>query len=254
MTTFLMVNKRSLAAFGMVAALLLITLSSMALDVPKTPNRLVVDNADVLSSAEESRLERKLRSYNDTTSTQIVILTIESLEGDDIFDFSQRVGETWGIGQKGKDNGLLITLAEKDRKIWIHTGYGLEGALPDALVKRIIDLEITPQFKKGSYYRGLDAGTNAMFQALAGEYKGTPQRPKKNYLPVIIVILGIVVMSFVPGWLGLRPRTGYSRRGSTYYGGGYWGGGSSGGFGGGGGGFGGFGGGSFGGGGAGGSW
>jgi len=214
----------------------------------------VNDYADLLDDREEQFLERKLVAYDDSTSTQIAIVIIPSIEDDDMFDYSQRLAESWGIGGKENSNGILVLVAQKERKIRIHTGYGVEGAIPDAIASRILRNEITPAFKEGQYYVGLNQATSAMMQALASEYEATGEGSGPRPIAFIpIVLIGLILLFF----FRRRSYTGYSRSGRHFYGtpwvgGGFGGGGS--GFGGGGGGFGGFGGGSFGGGGAGGSW
>ena len=201
-------------------------------------------------------MEQRLVKYDNETSTQIAVVTIQSLEGDDLFDYSQRLAESWGIGGGANDNGVLLHISIADRKIRIHTGYGAEGALPDAISKRIIENEIKPSFKAGDYYSGLSAGTNAMMQALAGEYTAEPKEKKRSFPFGILIFIGIFILYSIFG--RRRSYTGYGNSGRRFYGGPFIGGGfggGSGGFGGGGGGgFGGFGGGGFGGGGASGGW
>lgn len=258
---------RTVLTIGFVGVL---TFGAFALkDIPQKPNRLVNDYADVLTPSQEQQLELKLVAYDDSTSTQIAIVIIGSLEGDDLFDYSQRLAESWGIGGAANDNGVLLLAAMEDRKVRIHTGYGTEGALPDALSKRIIENEIVPAFKAGNYYAGFDNATNGMIQALAGEYQASAKASKKRGIPVFFIILfGFIIIMSIVG--RSRRASQYGRTGSRHSdipwillmmggmgggssrGGGF-GGGSSGGFGGGGG-FGGFGGGGFGGGGASGSW
>lgn len=241
---------------------------------PEKPNppRLVNDLAGVLGADELNTLENKLVIYNDTTSTQLAIVLIHSLDGYPIDDYAIKLGEKWGVGQKNKDNGVMILAAIDDRKIFIATGYGLEGALPDALVKRIVENDIKPYFKAGDYYGGLDKGVDQIIALARGEYQGEPQRNRNiDSLPYkgILIFLGIIMLimvvkvrsarsyahrnniGFWAAWALLNAASG-SQRGS--WGGFTSGGGFGGGGGGGGGGFGGFGGGSFGGGGAGGSW
>ena len=137
---------------------------------PPNPPKLVNDYAGLLSRAQLNTLERKLVSYNDSTSTQMAIVIETSLEGDDIVDYCQRIGESWGIGQDGKDNGILIYVASQDRKIRIHTGYGVEGFLPDAMANRIIDRIIVPAFRKGKYYNGLNETADVIKKLAGGEY------------------------------------------------------------------------------------
>ncbi|WP_341475829.1 TPM domain-containing protein [Christiangramia salexigens] len=222
----------------------------------------------MLSSDEESRLERKLINYADTTSTQIVIATIQSLQGEYEGTYAPQWAHEWGIGQSKKDNGLLILVAQKERKIWITTGYGLEEYLTDFRTKQIIEQIILPEFRNGNIYGGLDKGTSAVFQVLSGTFKGTPQAQSKGKgIPARSIIIFVIFIVFIISMINKRGgggRNGGRRSGSSVLwdaiilsslGRGSFGGGSSGGGFSGGGGFGGgFGGGGFGGGGAGGSW
>lgn len=238
-------------------------------EVPPKPSKetSVYDAADLLSPSEEQQLERKLLNYADTTSTQIVVATITSLEGEYIGLYAPKWAHEWGIGQAKEDNGLLILLSQNDRKIWITTGYGLEEYLTDATTKDIIENIILPEFKNNNYYQGLDKGTTAIFQVLEGTFEGTPPRGGGGGFPGELLILALFFIIFFislgrkrnnRGGPGSSRQAGaslldviiLSSLGRGGFGGGSSGGGSfgSGGFGGG------FGGGGFGGGGAGGSW
>ncbi len=141
-----------------------------ALDVPRLQGR-VNDYADLLSPATEAQLEHVLKTLESTDSTQIVILTIESLRGDSLEGFSLRVVETWQIGQKGLDNGALLLVARDDRKIRIEVGYGLEGSLTDMTSGQIIRNVIAPRFKQGDFNQGIIDGVGAMVLAVRGEFK-----------------------------------------------------------------------------------
>jgi uncharacterized protein len=222
-------------------------LPAAALDVP-SPSGYVTDRADMLSAATEQRLERALRSFEESDSTQIAVLTVSSLEGEALEEYSLKVAETWGIGQKEHDNGALLLVARDDRKVRIEVGYGLEGRLTDLLAGRIIDNEITPRFRQGDFDGGITAGVGAMVQAVRGEYQGEG-RPsgKRKRSPFGLLFF---LFFFGPVLLRLFLPHSRSRRGGFWYGG-FGGGSSGGGFGGGG--FSG-GGGGFGGGGASGSW
>jgi len=236
--------------------------TAWAKQVPPPPNppRLVVDFTNTMAQNEVAALEQKLVAYDDSTSTQIAIVMEQTLDGDDIFDYSYRLAEAWGIGRQGKNNGILIYVALADHKLRIQTGYGAEGFLPDALAKRIIEQVISPNFKQGKYYEGLDRATDVIIKLASGEYTNDDLGGKEKFpvgaLVFIIIFIIIIIISSKGGGGG-----GYQGKGRYNSGGGWilfgpgggsdWGGGS-GGFGGGG--FGGFGGGSFGGGGAGGSW
>lgn len=235
---------------------------------PMTPSRLVNDFADVLSVEEESQLESKLVAYNDSTSTQIAIVIINSLNGYDVVDLAQQIGEQWGVGQAGKNNGIVILVAINDRSAAIATGYGMEGAIPDITTRHIRENHMNPNFRNGDYYAGLDAATTAIMQYAAGEYVAE-DGGGDDVLGVSIVIMFLIFMATIRILAAIL----YSRRkhmgtkkvsfwtafwllnsfgGSNRRSGGS-GGSSSGGFSGGGS-FGGFGGGSFGGGGSGGKW
>lgn len=239
-------------AFG----LLFLSVISFAKEIPAKSNRLVNDYANVLSASEESALETKLRGYYDSTSTQIAIVVENSLEGDDLFDYCQRLATAWGIGEKGKNNGVLLYVAIGDRKARIHTGYGMEATITDAMSTRIRTQQMNPAFKAGNYYQGLDDASTTIMQLASGEFVNDKedkplQKGPSAFVIIIIIIILIILFSRGGGGRGNRSRGGFG--GPVFWGGTFGSGGFSGG-GGGGGGFGGFGGGGFGGGGSGGSW
>lgn len=232
------------------------------------PPKLVNDFTGTLSTSESQMLEEKLVAYDDSTSTQIAIVILKTLDGYPIEDYAFALGDAWGIGRKQKDNGVLILIAIEDRDIFVATGYGMEGVMPDGLVKRIIENDIKPNFKAGQYYQGLDEATDSMFKLAAGEYTGEPRSDLKENWPFFFVIGFFILMFVLILWAKAKSARAYSalndipfwtawnllnqtRRSHHGSWGGFSGGSS---WGGGGGGFGGFGGGSFGGGGAGGSW
>ena len=238
-------------------------------DIPKKPDfqTSVYDYAKLLSAAEKTQLEEKLVRYSDSTSTQIVVVTIESLKGEDIGILAPKWGQQWGVGQAKEDNGVFILLAAKERKIWIAPGYGLEDRLTAGQNGEIIRNIIIPEFKAGSYYKGLDKGADALFDVFTGKYKGERKKDKKGggfpFVPILVIIIVIIIIAAKNknnggnsgnrgGGLDLADIILLSSLGRSSGGGfGGFGGGSSGG----GGGFGGgFGGGGFSGGGAGGSW
>ena len=152
----------------------------------------VYDYANLLSEGQKKALERKLIGYSDSTSTQIVVAVTADLCGGDIAMTATEWAHKWGIGQKGKDNGVFILLSPSDRKIFIATGYGVEGSLTDAMTRRIIEQNILPEFRKGDYYAGLDAGTDAIFKVLTGEFKADARKAESGgggtwaLIPVII--------------------------------------------------------------------
>ena len=249
---------------------LLVCSFSFGQDFPERskPPKLVNDFANILGDREELILEKKLVAYNDSASTQIAVVTISSLKGNDIGDYSFRLAEKWGIGQKGKDNGLLILIALEDRKMFIATGYGMEGVIPDALAKRIVENYMKPNFRNNNYYKGIDDATSVIMGLASGQFTADQIGRKKTGLsrlifPLLIIIFFIVIsysrfrsvrsshmagsnLNFLTFLFLMSAMSGRGGRGYSNFSSG------SGSFGGGG--FGGFGGGSFGGGGAGGSW
>ena len=230
----------------------------------------VYDYADVLNPSEEKQLEEKLIRYSDSTSTQIVVISVEDLKGEDIGILTPKWAQEWGIGQEKEDNGILILLSKKDRKIWIAPGYGVEERLTAGINGELTRNIIIPEFKAGSYYSGLDKGADAIFKVLQGKYKGSRKKESNFPIGIIVVVVVFLVLVFSKrnsggnggrsGGLDLGDMIILSSvgRSGSGFGGGSFGGGSGGfggGFGGGSGGFGGgFGGGGFSGGGAGGSW
>src|SRR5450432_705790 len=247
-------------------------LVSAAQDIPKAPNppRLVNDFANVMTADQKAELESKLVAYDDTTSIQIAVVTVPTTGDYAIDDYALKLLRDWKVGNKKTNNGIVILAAIQDHKVFIATGYGMEGVLPDITSKEIIENEIVPNFKQSNYYRGFDLATDAIIQASRGEYQapeGYNQNKQRgngggNILGIVIFIIIIIVLISRRGGgrggggglfsgSGIAPFLLGSILGSSGRGG--WGGGGGGGWsGGGGGGFGGFGGGSGGGGGAGG--
>ena len=234
-------------------------------DIPKKPSfqTSVYDYADVLNPQEEKELENKLVRYSDSTSTQIVVVTIPTLNGEDIGVLATNWAHKWGIGQENEDNGMIILLSKNDREISIRSGYGIEDRMTAGITGEIIRNVITPYFKVDNYFEGLDKGADAIFEVLKGKYKGS-RKESNNPLPFILIVIFIIILLVLAsrgnkgggnfrggGGLDLGDiiiLSSLGRSGGGFGGGGSFGGGSSGGFGGG------FGGGGFSGGGAGGSW
>ena len=128
--------------------------------IPKKPSppRLVNDFAGMLTPEQVHALENKLVAYNDSTSSQIAVVTVESLEGYEDEEYALALGREWGVGGRDFNNGVIILISKQDRKSRIEVGYGLEGAIPDITAKTIIEHDLTPNFREGNYYRGLDEG------------------------------------------------------------------------------------------------
>ncbi len=253
----------------------------LAQDIPAkpVPPRLVNDFAGILTSDQINTLETKLLAYSDSTSTQIAVVIVQSLNGLDKADFATRIGQEWGVGKKGSDNGGVILIKPKTANekgdVFIGTGYGMDASLTDAVINRITDLEMIPYFKNNDYYSGIDVAINRIMELSSGQYTSDQYlKGKKKSGSLVSLILVIVLIALfsgifsrkksqhhsigqnLPWWMllwglgsmgsGNRGNWDDFSSGSGSFGG--WGGGSGSG------GFGGFGGGGFGGGGAGGSW
>lgn len=234
---------------------------------PMSPPRLVNDFSGVLSAGQQQALETKLTMFDLETSTQIAVVTVDDLQGMDVSDYAARLFDRWGIGRAGKDNGILILVKPKTEssngQVFISTGYGVEGAVPDILAGRIVDNEMIPAFQTGDYYTGIDRAVETLMGYTRGEFTAEEYAERdspRGMLSLLVALLPFILIFLLT--TSRRRRRGYTVTG----GGGGWippiigglggfGGFGGGGFGGGGGGgFGGFGGGSSGGGGAGGSW
>ena len=228
-----------------------------------SPATLVTDVAGVLTPEQKQALENKLVAIDDSSSNQITVVIIPTLDGYPKEEYANKLFRAWGIGDKKKNNGVLLLIAINDRQIWIEVGYGLEGAIPDITAINIIDNDIKPAFKAGNYYEGIDQATDNIAKAAVGEYKVAKAKKSKNKNNgTVFVLVLIMILLFLKGGRGGGGsnigRSGFSDVATGMLLGSLLGGGGRGGGGwgdsGGGGGFGGFGGGSSGGGGAGGSW
>ena len=217
----------------------------------------------MLNAGEVAELERKVNLFNDSTSIEVSVVIITNLGDYDISDYAAQLGQLWGIGKKGKDDGVLILISKENRKAFIATGYGMEGVLPDSRCKRIIDADLVPQFKRGDYFNGINFTIDAIIRYSGKEYTADPVQNKGGIKPAYVFLLILIVIIII----GFINRKNQGNNGGRNSGGGFgmfgpplgglgggyrssggsFGGGSSGGFGG-------FGGGGFGGGGAGGDW
>jgi uncharacterized protein len=240
---------------------------------PGSPTGMVNDFAGVLDTKAKDELEAVLRKFTSETSTHIAIAIVNDLHGYDVGDYTFRLASDWGVGQKGKDNGVLVlvkpSMGNERGQAYIATGYGLEAAIPDVVVRRIIDNEMIPHFRNNDYYSGLLSAVNVLIELSKGEYTadayigktGAKEEAMGAIIGLIIVIIISVLASranrarnssvghSLPFWVLLSMMGSASGRHSGHYGNFSSGRGSFGG-----GGFSGFGGGRFGGGGAGGSW
>lgn len=221
---------------------------------------------DVLSGAEQKHIEQKLINYADSTSTQIVVIMVPTTQGEQIARYATDLGHKWGVGQKGKDNGIILLVAVNDRNVTIQNGYGTEHLMTDALSRRIIETQILPEFRNGNYFAGIDKATTSIMQIMSGEYENNAGREGEFSILGLLLVFLFVVFILILASKSKGGRNGGSSGGfdlgdiiilssmgrSSGRGGGFFGGGGGsfggGGFGGG------FGGGGFGGGGASGSW
>ena len=201
--------------------------------IPAVPTRYFNDYAGVVSAATAQELNSRLEQFEKNTSSQIVIVIYPRMQSDSsVQDYTVRVAQKWQVGQKDKRNGAVLFVFTQDRQMFLQVGYGLEGAIPDAVAKQITEFEIKPHFKNGNYDAGLRAGVDAILKAARGEYKGTGRtvaqtgRPG-NAIPFVFwIILFFVIFAFI----ARRRRRGrvYDRGGWGTWEGGMWSGGGGG--------------------------
>jgi uncharacterized protein len=195
-----------LAVLGVIVALLVPVGVLSALDVPPLRGR-VNDYAGMISVPAREQLENKLRALEESDSTQLVILTIPTLDGEDLEQYSIRVAESWGIGQKEYDNGILLLVAQEQRKVRIEVGYGLEGRLTDLQAGRIVDYEIVPSFKAGNFDEGFIRGVDAITAAVRGEYQGKgPARQASSGRSARGSVIPFLVLAVILAAIGSRRR------------------------------------------------
>ncbi len=218
--------KKMVVFVGLLSFVCLAAPLIFALEIPPLAGR-VNDYGDILNSSQETTLESLLREAENKTSSQVVLLTIPSLQGEVLEDYSMRVVEKWKIGQEKFDNGLLVLVAMKERKIRVEVGYGLEHIITDAKSSYIIRKLMVPFFKKGNYYDGINQGLIAVTGLITKEFEITPEqlarfnkegkRRKGTHLPFgLIVFIIIIVLSLFRG----GTRRGY-RGGGIFWGGGF---------------------------------
>lgn len=198
------ISKQKSSAWSILVCLFVLLNSSFLFaqfTIPEKPSlqTSVYDYANLFNANEKTQLEEKLIRYSDSTTTQIVVITIESLKNENINILATNWGQKWGVGGTQKDdNGVIILISKNDRKIAINPGYGLEDRLTAGIGGEIIRNIILPEFKAGSYYRGLDKGTDALFDVFKGKYKGTRKQAKQEQdfpiLPFVIIVVFIIIL------------------------------------------------------------
>ena len=204
---------RSFAILLGVAGTFAVSVAS-ARPVPALKGR-VNDGAGLLSNRERALLEDRLRAYEERTGHQFALLTVDTLDGDPIEDFSIRVAETWRLGDAERDDGLIFVVVRDDRKMRIEVGYGLEGAVPDVVAKRILDDEVRPRFRKGDFEGGIGRAFERLMAAAAGESLKDPVSPAPApggglSSPWIFIALAPLLLVLV------RPRGGVSVAGALF--------------------------------------
>ena len=230
--------QRFAAAVLLCQALLAASVDAKDWDSSLKLTRRVTDLTQTLMPSEVTALEAKLKSFEDSTSTQVVVVIVSSIGESTIEEAALEIAEVNGIGRKGKDNGVLLFIAKDDRQMRIEVGYGLEGTLPDALAGQIVRKEITPWFRQNDYNAGIDAGVTAIMAATRNEYQAdaSPSGSPVPFLVILFIILFMLMMwrrnkflrgggppIFFPGGI---PRSGSSHSGG-WGGGGFSGGGGS---------------------------
>ncbi|MGL5032124.1 MAG: TPM domain-containing protein [Aeromonas sp.] len=167
----------------------------------------VVDEAALMSSSQAQQLGEQLAAFEQRSGIQLVVVTVDNLDGETIEEYGYQLGRHWGIGQKGKNNGVLLLIAKNERQVRIEVGYGLEGALPDAIAANIIHGQILPAFKRGDMMAGILAGSQSIMQALAGEYQPAPQHKDDKpggFLLFVLMVIAMLVLHFVRSGRGGR--------------------------------------------------
>lgn len=192
----------SVKDFALVLYFSILSFAVSAQDFPASPKGLVSDFTNTLSARDISVLEEKLLSFEDTTSIQLAVVLVNSTDGYDIADYAVRLAKKWGIGQQKYNNGIILLAAIGDRAVTIQTGYGIEGALPDAISYRIIENEIKPAFRNGQYYQGLNDATSAIISYTKGEYKADQSNRRKDEEggglgTVIVIVIVFVIIAII---------------------------------------------------------
>ena len=186
---------------GLLALICLFSGCLLAQDIPDAPDppHLVNDFANVLSEEEESYLEQKLLAWEDSTSNQLAIVLVKSLNGIEVDDYSVRLAEKWKIGSS-KNNGILLLASMEEHKTRIEVGYGLEGRITDAIARRILQNDLKPEFKEDRYLSGLDKASSQIMAAAAGEYKADekkPSRRKSRSIGIGTIVLILIILFFI---------------------------------------------------------
>lgn len=196
------------ARFLILAALFVAALPALALEVPPPPTQWFTDKAGIVPPTEGDLLNRKLEQFEQSSGAQFIIYVFPSLEGEALEDFTIRCAERWKVGQKKYDNGLVLFVFAKERRVRVEVGYGLEGTITDAVSSRVIREQITPAFQQGQYGRGLSAAADAIIARIRGGEAPVPplqqrgqqrgqQQARGEEIGVVPVIIILLVVFFV---------------------------------------------------------
>ncbi len=179
---------------------LLLPLSALAQEdcLPKSSNRLVNDFTGTISGKQNKALEEELRQFNRETSNQMVVIITNELCNYEPMEYATNIGHSWGVGQKEFDNGIVLLVSPKNRKTFIAVGYGLEGAIPDAIAKRIVNQELLPNFRNDDYYGGITAATGVLMQLAKGEISAENygQQGKKEFPGAALILIVVLILIF----------------------------------------------------------
>ncbi len=210
---------------GIIAALAIVLPLVAAEVIPPAPKAYFNDYAGITSTAAQQKLNTELAQFERDTSNQLVVVIYPTMQSNSsIEDYTVRVAQKWGVGQKDKSNGAVLFVFSQDRKLYLQVGYGLEGALPDALTRRLIANEIVPSFKAGQYAAGLQRGIHAIMAATKGEYKGTGKTVQESKalsdgqglaICVVLALVGFFILLVIAG--ALPSTTNYDKRGRRHY-------------------------------------
>jgi uncharacterized protein len=213
-------------AFALVVLISMLMTAAWALNFPVLSGR-VVDEANVIDQATRSALTEKLKALEDKTTTQLVVVTLKSLQGTSIADYGYQLGRYWHIGQKGTNNGALLIIVPSERKVRIEVGYGLEGTLTDALTKVIIENAITPRFRANDYSGGITRGVDDIIQVLSGDSESFKEQvaakqalrkqPSDNWYALLFVLFWIGLAGFIVLTIARAQRHGRGRGGSPWF-------------------------------------
>ncbi|HYE95326.1 MAG TPA: TPM domain-containing protein, partial [Rubricoccaceae bacterium] len=186
-----------MAGAALAVALAAASVRAQSLDVLPASGEWVTDRADLLTPTQRTALSARLDAFEDSTSNQIVVVILPTLNGADAGQYATELGQRWGVGQGQRDNGIVVLVSVEDRQLFIAPGYGLEGAVPDVVAGRIVRNVMVPRFREGRFYEGIDAGVTALMAATRGEYEALPAARPTGVNPVVVFAAMLAVIFLV---------------------------------------------------------